>query len=47
MSSNQLKTFHKDTFRDLNDLASLDLSMNSLDYLPHCIFDDLHGLQTL
>lgn len=47
VSSNQLKTFHRDTFRHLYYLSTLDLSINVLDYLPPGIFDDLQNLELL
>lgn len=44
LSSNQLSTFHKETFRGLTHLLELDLSYNLLDYLPVDLLKDLDGL---
>lgn len=47
LSSNYLSTFHKDSFRGLKHLHVLDLSVNTLEYLPPHLFADLENLVKL
>lgn len=47
LSTNHLSTLHKDTFRGLTHLTSLDLSKNHLDFLPNDLLLDLDSLSNL
>lgn len=47
LSTNALITFHKDTFRGLRELLTLDISMNRLNYIPKTLLWDLERLNKL
>lgn len=47
LSVNRLSTLHKDTFRGLQMLISLDISKNGLDFLPNDLLLDLDSLVNL
>lgn len=47
LSSNSLLTFHKDTFRGLNMITSLDMSLNRINYIPKNLLWDMENLVKL
>lgn len=47
LSSNQLSTLHKDTFKSLSHLTVLDMASNELDFIPRDLFYDIDSLTKL
>lgn len=47
LSLNALTSLHKDQFKGVKELKTLNLSFNALEYLPEGLFDDHGKLETL